>query len=821
MTGEISESVPVILVPAGRHSLAEALGTVRSIEASAAGARPIVLATDSVSEAFGDYDRLAMSEVLPNGYAALDILEDEDLLAFVEPFVLEWLVERNDAVVTVTAGALVVGQLTALEAALGDRPLVLTSPVVSPPPDSTVPKLTTRSPRETLSTVVLGASSGSIPSLRSWQQTMIESLFDPNQQSPASLRSSVLAALLGDPAVTIEGVGTVIQWADWASLMSVGTPPGDIPPVVDTTELWGMLGAGEERVEGEMTDTEYRLVDLRVHDAAPLQPLMEAISGALTDAGDPPATTPYEQLTRAVRRASDPTGARWPTGTADGFEAWLYTTNPRGVTRIADLYWYANPEMAERFPGVHIDPSDYLVWCGKDGRRLLGFDLLDRHVTPVVPQSDGGGSDPSGWRNAAAWRWNVLKGLVPGVAAAGERRMKGLDAVSGPQAGRGTAPPRRLEVEREPSLWGRSPRPLSLIGCFRAESGLGQASRASMQALQSLDIPFSYIDTSEKYPSRSSADARLGGSIFGAIGDVNLIHANANELIKMNDTVLSHRLGGRFNAAMWFWEAGHLPAWKLPAFDRIDELWVATSYIVDVLGQYGKVPVRNIGLAAPLPTARTVDREKFGFCSDDFVFLFVYDAFSSHGRKHPELALQAFIEAFGPNFDGVRFVMKVSNLNKLPVDRDHLMPLVETTDAITVIDRYLDHEAVYDLMAAADVYVSLHAAEGYGLTILEAMSLGTPAICTGYSGNMDFTTRENSWLVDYELVRTKQLAGPYPAGSTWAMPDLGSAVAAMRRAAWNTEEVADKAAAGRRDALEAASLDRYANALSENLRRVM
>ena len=31
----------------------------------------------------------------------------------------------------------------------------------------------------------------------------------------------------------------------------------------------------------------------------------------------------------------------------------------------------------------------------------------------------------------------------------------------------------------------------------------------------------------------------------------------------MNDSVFRHRFGGRFNAAMWFWEAGNLPAWKL------------------------------------------------------------------------------------------------------------------------------------------------------------------------------------------------------------------------------------------------------------------
>jgi len=77
--------------------------------------------------------------------------------------------------------------------------------------------------------------------------------------------------------------------------------------------------------------------------------------------------------------------------------------------------------------------------------------------------------------------------------------------------------------------------------------------------------------------------------VSGAVGDVNLIHSNAAELITSNDGVLRHRLGGRFNAAMWFWEARNLPTWKLAAFDRIDELWVASEYLGDVFGQYQRL----------------------------------------------------------------------------------------------------------------------------------------------------------------------------------------------------------------------------------------
>ncbi len=45
----------------------------------------------------------------------------------------------------------------------------------------------------------------------------------------------------------------------------------------------------------------------------------------------------------------------------------------------------------------------------------------------------------------------------------------------------------------------------------------------------------------------------------------------------------------------------------------------------------------------------------------------------------------------------------------------------------------------------------------------EAMLLGKPVIATGYSGNVDFMTPENSYLVDYELAPIGEGAEPYPA----------------------------------------------------------
>ena len=64
-------------------------------------------------------------------------------------------------------------------------------------------------------------------------------------------------------------------------------------------------------------------------------------------------------------------------------------------------------------------------------------------------------------------------------------------------------------------------------------------------------------------------------------------------------------------------------------------------------------------------------------------------------------------------------------------------------------------------MHTCDCYVSLHRAEGFGLTIAEAMLCRKPVIATAYSGNMDFMTPANSYLVKHRLVELAHDDPPY------------------------------------------------------------
>lgn len=776
-----------------------------------------IVASQWAVERFGELPLVPASTFNDSEFPIAEILTEGDQCAFALPRVMESLLHQHEACIYIGPGLLTIGGLAPLVEVAQPGGVGLFPVTATKSPMSLQPwvDLVERLPTEIDYRIVVTTRAG-YRLLDDWKAATREAILDIRQRPIHGISTRFLTTALGRSEVAVGGEH-LYRIADAGLALREAASPS--PAVLVCDELFAAARSTHDADEFDMF---WHSATMGVHDTSGLDSILAHIrtSSHFFDRGRFP--TPLYILETEIRRALDPFGRKWPAGCTAQFREWLFESNPNGHTRLADIVIAADTELHRRFADARANPSAFKEYLATGGVQHLGFDPYSRQVEPFRPEPESADVDPpSGLGTRVAWRWNVLKTLIPGYS----RRLwyRNQEKLIGRPSFREykLEAPRMVPVEPSPTAWGSPPKGINVVGMFRSESGLGQASRATLAALRHLRRPFTFVDTSDRYPSRNNVDPHLPISDYGQPGDVNLLHVNSDELVTMRHDTFRHRLAGHYNVGFWFWEAADLPESSRPAFAVVDELWVASHYLQDVFGQYGRVPVRWVGLAADLPQERIVDRRSLGWREEELVFFFAYDALSSYGRKNPGTTIQAFKNAYGPDFDNVRLVLKVSNLGRFASVKRAISELIDGIPQIQLIDRYLTRGEVLDLMAAADVYMSLHAAEGLGLTILEAMALGTPAICTGYSGNMDFTTPENSWLIDFDLMQTEEQTGPYPAGSVWARPSVDQAVEVMRHIRQDPSLIKAKGALAHRDAIEAASTENYAQRLDLELRRIL
>jgi glycosyltransferase involved in cell wall biosynthesis len=232
----------------------------------------------------------------------------------------------------------------------------------------------------------------------------------------------------------------------------------------------------------------------------------------------------------------------------------------------------------------------------------------------------------------------------------------------------------------------------------------------------------------------------------------------------------------------------------MPAFDPYEEIWTSSTFCQEAIARVSPIPVVHIPHAISFEPPPTMGRAYFGLPSDRFLFLTLFDMLSVFDRKNPLGAVEAFIRAFG-NDSSAQLIVKINNAKTHP---DHLKTLQERIAGypITIIDATFTRDETYGLMNACDCVISLHRSEGFGLTLAEAMFLGKPVIATAYSGNMDFTRFDNSFLVGYRLKPVGKHNDPYDEDVLWADPSIEQAAEHMRTIIGNPETRQKLAVAG-------------------------
>ncbi|WP_447974335.1 glycosyltransferase family 4 protein [Nitrospira sp. Kam-Ns4a] len=318
---------------------------------------------------------------------------------------------------------------------------------------------------------------------------------------------------------------------------------------------------------------------------------------------------------------------------------------------------------------------------------------------------------------------------------------------------------------------------VNIAGSVVSEGGVAEGARGIIRAAQAGAIPHvvNRFDIGvPRYADRALEHRASRDNPYG----VNLVHLNPNQVPRFFRAMGRDYAAGRYNVGFWAWELAAFPRRWLDRFAYFDEIWTPSTFCREALEAVAPVPVRVVPHPIASGNGGAPARRRFGLPDDRFVFLFMFDFYSVFERKNPLAVVEAFQRAFAPA-EPVLLVLKFYNAEINPAGHARLREAARRPN-VRLLDGWMPQETLRVLLACCDAYVSLHRAEGFGLTLAEAMALGKPVIATDYSGNRDFMTPENSFLVRARLTALARSYGAYEKGQVWAEPEVDDAARWMR-----------------------------------------
>jgi len=341
----------------------------------------------------------------------------------------------------------------------------------------------------------------------------------------------------------------------------------------------------------------------------------------------------------------------------------------------------------------------------------------------------------------------------------------------------------REEMLPRPTLRTRNlplDRPVVVGGMFRTASGLGEAAKLTVQGLRALGLNPTLVDL-------SSAFRQIDQEPFDTLGE--LPRTNSGTLIlpiNAPETRAALRILGlrRWHnwriIGYWAWELNEAPPSWLPIAKHLTEIWTPSQFVTQTIAPNVKIPV----LTVPYPvrphlkvSSESMDRRK----GAPLRVLVMADGRSSFHRKNVLSAARIYCQAFTPQ-DDTQLTIKLRNASEFPEFQEQMQNLILDRADVKIISGTILTKDKWDLIASHDIMLSAHRAEGFGLHLAEAMTVGLCTVATGWSGNTQFMKPDNSILLPYTLENVVDPYGVYapPAGSQWAKVDEESSIQILR-----------------------------------------
>lgn len=375
-----------------------------------------------------------------------------------------------------------------------------------------------------------------------------------------------------------------------------------------------------------------------------------------------------------------------------------------------------------------------------------------------------------------------------------------------------------LTLPRISALTKCSSGPTTVVGLVNATTGPGEGARLCYRAFRNLGLPVSVTDVTNVFRS-ADYEFSVNGNGQPATGGALIVHVNPPHFSIALSAQGRSCVSSKKVIAYWAWELPVIPDFWSHSYRFLHEIWVPSHFVADAITASptwkGQAPVRVVPHPVEKPECDAVSRSAFGIDEHAFVALMIFHMGAGFARKNPIAGVRAFFEAFGDSRDA-QLVIAVRDAHDNPAGYRELLESIGSRRVLLLHEK-LSRPRLNALIAASDVVLSLHRSEGFGLVLAESMAVGKPVVATGWSGNLEYMTPTNSFLVDYRMIPVRDAHGTFRSpNQVWADPDASHAAAHLRRLFENRELARTVGETASREAAEFFALDRFRSQIGDS-----
>lgn len=329
---------------------------------------------------------------------------------------------------------------------------------------------------------------------------------------------------------------------------------------------------------------------------------------------------------------------------------------------------------------------------------------------------------------------------------------------------------------------------VNVVGFVDGEFGLGVMARSLLADLLAVGIPYRIV--ANEVRSQSFVRQQFHQYSCTENFPVNIAVTTLDRW-QIDAMRLSREVDLRLPTIGYVaWELETLPTEFIRTLGLFDEVWgISTFCAANVCKPVAQAPLCLPIRVDPPDELQPLDMAELGLqhLERGHVFLvgYCFDAASYIERKNPLAVLRAFQQAFAQAEQLAKqphLILKTHNtaLAAHAPQWQEVLKLAALDQRVHILDGKQSHAQTWRLIKTFDCYMSLHRAEGLGLTVGEALALGKPTICTAYGGVMDYADLPGFAGVRYELIPVERGQYVSGAGFMWANPDVSDAADKLR-----------------------------------------